>query len=371
MKICHVTSVHSPEDGRIFRRACVSAKKAGYDTYLIQKGDTYEKLGVHIVGIGIPKKSSRMYRMTVFSNKAYQAALDVDADLYHIHDPELLPFARKLKKKGKKVVFDSHENYSDMILRKVNIPFNRLFGRIIYSYMEKTYKEIDGVTYPSDDEYYRRLEKICKRSCLSRNYPWKRELYDKYDEALEKEKNTACFIGTLSAGHGIVEIIKACYNAGFKLYLAGTFYSSEFKKKVFSMPEYSCVEYMGVINRDQVLQTLQKTEIGLCILHNVGQFYTMQTLSTKIYECLAMGMPVILNNSPYNQRITNEMGFGVCVDPMDIEGIKDTLIKLSKDQEYKKHLSDNGRKASRDCFCWDIEQIKLLSMYESILNSEY
>ena len=60
-KICHVTSAHPPEDGRIFRRACVSAANAGYDTYLVEQGDTYEKNGVHIVGIGKPEKSGRIY----------------------------------------------------------------------------------------------------------------------------------------------------------------------------------------------------------------------------------------------------------------------------------------------------------------------
>ena len=84
IKICHVTSSHPPEDGRIFRRACIAAVKAGYETHLIQKGKSYCKNGVTIHGIGIPRNNSRLYLFTVFNKKAYQEALKVDADIYMI-----------------------------------------------------------------------------------------------------------------------------------------------------------------------------------------------------------------------------------------------------------------------------------------------
>ena len=48
----------------------------------------------------------------------YKKALEIDADIYHFHDPELLPYGLKLKKKGKSVIFDSHENYSEQIKEK-------------------------------------------------------------------------------------------------------------------------------------------------------------------------------------------------------------------------------------------------------------
>ena len=123
-KICHVTSAHPPEDGRIFRRACVSSAKAGYETYLVERGYSYDKNGVHIVGIGMPARKSRIYRMTAFARKAYRQSLELNADLYHLHDPELLPYALKLKKHNKAVVFDSHENYVDQIKEKPYLWFH-------------------------------------------------------------------------------------------------------------------------------------------------------------------------------------------------------------------------------------------------------
>ena len=68
IKVCHMTSAHGPEDGRIFRKECVSLANAGYDVYLVERGDSYEKNGVHIVGVGKPS-GNRLTRMTTFAKK--------------------------------------------------------------------------------------------------------------------------------------------------------------------------------------------------------------------------------------------------------------------------------------------------------------
>ena len=100
-KVCHMTSAHGVEDIRIFHKECVSLAKAGYDVYLVERGESYEKDGVHIVGVGEILKSRRK-RMTEGAKKVYEAARAVDADIYHLHDPELLPYGLKLKKQGRR-----------------------------------------------------------------------------------------------------------------------------------------------------------------------------------------------------------------------------------------------------------------------------
>ena len=107
-KVCHMTSAHAPEDDRIFHKECVSLAKAGYDVYLVERGDSYEKAGVHIVGIG-EVSGGRLDRMFHVTKQVCEKALALDADIYHFADPELLPWGLKLKRQGKQVIFDSHE----------------------------------------------------------------------------------------------------------------------------------------------------------------------------------------------------------------------------------------------------------------------
>lgn len=75
-RVCHMTSAHPPEDVRIFHKECVSLANAGYEVYLVERGDTYEKSGVHIVGVGQPS-GGRLARMTTFTKKVYAASLSL------------------------------------------------------------------------------------------------------------------------------------------------------------------------------------------------------------------------------------------------------------------------------------------------------
>ena len=121
-RVCHLTSVHSSDDTRVFHKECVSLARAGYDVTPVAPGESREELGVHIVGVG-EKPVGTLNRLTSpFAKHAYEAALALDCELYHLHDPELLPYALKLKRHGKTVIFDSHEFYSLLIQEKGYIP---------------------------------------------------------------------------------------------------------------------------------------------------------------------------------------------------------------------------------------------------------
>ena len=62
VKVCHVSSAHLADDVRIFQKECRSLQKKGYDVYLVISGESGEKSGVKIHGIGkVPE--NRIKRM--------------------------------------------------------------------------------------------------------------------------------------------------------------------------------------------------------------------------------------------------------------------------------------------------------------------
>src|SRR6476469_5707469 len=123
MKRVHVvqlTSVHFADDLRIIKE-CRSLAGAGYQVTLIAPHPSDEITGgVQIRGV--PVVEGRLRRMTLTVWRTYREAVRQRADIYHFHDPELIPVGLLLKARGKKVVYDAHEAYPQKILCKSWIP---------------------------------------------------------------------------------------------------------------------------------------------------------------------------------------------------------------------------------------------------------
>lgn len=371
MKICHLTSAHDSLDDRIFEKECCSLTNQGYETYLVANGNSFEKAGVQIIGIGSPP-SSRLKRMLFTSSKIYTAGLKIDADLYHLHDPELLLYGLKLKKQGKIVIFDSHEKYIDQIAAKpyLSKPI-ALIASKIYGWIERyVVSKIDAVivTASDDSENFR---KCSKNIVVVDNYPILNELYNQWDENHIKYKDSVCYIGGLTYARGITHLIKAVYSAGKILYLAGKFSSDEYKTELENMQEYACVRYLGVLNRKQVIDLLNSVEIGCCTLLNIGQYNKSNNFGIKVTEYMSMGLPVIISDSEYFKEVSLQYQFGIGVNPEDVEEIAQTINFLFDNKDTMVKLGNEGRKAVKEKFNWDIEFKKLLYLYGSLIKKKY
>lgn len=369
IKVCHMTSAHDPEDVRIFRKECVSLAKAGYEVYLVERGETYEKDGVHIIGVGQPDRG-RLNRMTEFAKKVYEAALAVDADIYHFHDPELLPYGLKLKKKGKKVIFDSHENYSEQMKSKPYLP-GWVSTMVAWGYtgFEKyAVKRLDATIYPCTFNGKLLYQGICPRVEVLDNVASLDEMYDRYIERDFQENRPICFVGTLSQARCISEIIQAAGKTGLPLVLAGGFSSQEYQEECLRLMEpYGNIQWIGPVDHAKVPGLLQNASIGLCPEKNILQYNTVDNLATKSYEYMAMGLPVIVSDYSFSRKVMQEYEYGILVDPDDVDDIARAMKFLAENPDEARRMGENGRRAIKERFNWGMEEKKLLALYEDIL----
>ena len=216
VRVCHVTSVHPSNDGRIFRLECQSLAANGYKVYLVAQGESREENGVQVVGIG-KAPENRVARMLMFARKAIEKSLELNCDIYHLHDPELLQFALLLKRKGKVVVFDSHENTLEQIEEKEWIPLliRKPLSGLYIKYASYVFKKLDALVSVTP-HIVAQLKEINSNTWMITNYP-RFVQYKSHDKDYDITK--ICFTGGIESQwnhHRIIQIINAGKSSFFK-----------------------------------------------------------------------------------------------------------------------------------------------------------
>ncbi len=367
-KVCHMTSVHQPEDVRIFHKECVSLAKAGFDVFLVERGDSYEKDGVHLVGVGEISRN-RLRRMTKGASDVYEAALRVDADIYHFHDPELLPYGLKLKQSGKKVIFDSHEDTLESILEKNWLP--KPVRQAAYQWFDKKQRricrELDAVitVTPHLTEFFRsfapRVEQIT-------NYPAVGSAYI----SPAYENHAISFAGGIDSQWNHGNIIRAMERLpDCRYYMCGPA-GEEYLAGLKALPAWERVEFPGKIPHDTVGTFIAKGSIGMALLsycrNSDGKNGTMG--NTKIFEEMMAGLPVICTDFVRWREFVERWHCGICVDPSNVDEIADAIQYLFDHPDEARQMGENGRRAVEEEFNWAHEEKKLLALYEDILNEK-
>lgn len=368
IKVCHMTSAHRSNDTRIFHKQCVSLASKGYEVYLVAAGESYNASNVQIVGIG-EKEKTLIKRMLNTTKNIYKKALELDADIYHLHDPELLPYALKLKKKGKKVIFDSHEDYLSTISVKSYIPkvLRPIVVKAFHLFERHVIKNIDGavVCYHWTEERYK---KISKNVSMILNFP----ILDNTQSlpSINFGKPAVSFAGGISSQWCHKEILKAIGKIpNVKYELAGKL-GGNYGLELQQMEEWKQVNYHGVLPFEKVYtEVYSNSSIGMALLDYIAQCKgTVGNLSnTKFFEYMYMGLPLVCTDFTLWREIIEKEKCGICVNPHNIEEITQAITFLLNHPEEAKQMGENGRRAVVREYNWKTEEKKLFELYSTIL----
>jgi glycosyltransferase involved in cell wall biosynthesis len=366
MKVCHFSSVHPRFDTRIFVKECKSLSSAGHNVVLViadGKGD-FDKDGISICDVGSPK--GRLSRFTKTAWKVYRKALSVDADVYHFHDPELMPFAYLLKKHGKCVIYDVHEDLPRQMLTKPYL--NQQVRKVLSFLIEKTEnffaKKYDAIVTVTA-HISNRFSKLNPEVCILFNYPFVNEIPDL--QPWGERKNEICYVGSISKVRGVEELVGALKEIDVRLNLAGKFNSQELEVKVQSKLGWKKVNFLGFLSREEIVDVLNTSKVGMVNLHPTINY--VDALPVKLFEYMLAGIPVIASNIPLWKEIVDKEKCGVVVNPFDEEEITNKISELIANDSLSEQMGKNGREAVLKKYNWELEEKKLLNLYDKLVQS--
>lgn len=375
--VCVITSSHFPFDTRIFKKECRSLSAAGYQVTLLAPSDIINETteGIKIIGFGQLKgRIARIFNLYSIG----RMAISLKADLYHVHEPELLlllPVIRLFNPQAK-LVYDAHENYSDAVLSaekhwipEIIKPPISWFLNIIEKFLAQ---RVDLVITAGPD-IEARFGK--SRTISIRNYaPMDiiSKVYDNKDNLPRPQNNEIIYTGSMTRTRGILEIVRAVemvdkkYNVRFVV--TGKFHDKEYRKKVEADPGYDKMDFMGFMpSYETMVARVIKANAAMVCFQDDPNLDNAVERSNKLFEYMGMGLPIIVSHLPDWADMINKYQCGLVVDPNDPEDIARKIEAILADPEESQAMGRRGRKAVLDNYSWEIEGKRLVEAYNQLL----
>lgn len=363
MRICHLTSVHSRADTRIMRKECISLARHGYDISLVvADGNGCEISGgalnspVEVYDVGA--SGGRLNRIQHAPGRVFAKAIQLDADVYHLHDPELLPIGLKLKRIGKKVIFDVHEDYVSQIREKEYIPklFRNLIANAFDFFEKRAIAKFDSVIVAANHQLDR-YNKLNGNVHVVQNYvdPTSFSVRE-----LDYSRIQILHAGSLTEArglHAMITLAQKLSDIG-EIYLAGPIYGDISPENVRS------ANYLGILDHESLVEYYNKINLGLILYRPVGQYG--KATAIKLYEYMAAGVPVIVPDHGDWPRIIEQLGIGVAVNVFDVDAQIESIRWFQRNPRVANEMGRRGRDYVNNHASWKIAEAVLLKMYAAI-----
>ncbi len=363
MRVLHLSTIHAALDVRIFHRECRTLAAAGYDVhYLVQDPPAASRDGVHFHRFDRPETPSRPGRIARRLALAYRQAAALCADVYHFHDPELIPVGVLLARRGARVIYDVHENApQEAVSLNKDRPWH---GRC----RAWALAALEGMAMRALDRF------ACATPAIARRFPPARtitlqnfpHLNDFTTAPYHDRPPHLAYTGAISAIRGIREMVRALelLRIPARLQLAGTFAEPHVQAEVQALPGWRHVDYLGQQPRAAIQDLLARARLGLVLYHPEQDHLDAQP--NKLFEYMAAGLPVIASDFPLWRRIVADAGCGLVVNPLDPQAIAAAVQHLLAHPADAAAMGRRGRAEVAARYNWDAEARKLLALYDTL-----
>jgi glycosyltransferase involved in cell wall biosynthesis len=358
VKVLHVTTLHPARDMRIFGKECRTLAAAGHEVHLAAPVAAAETVdGVSIEPLGYVEVVTGPAGLSRRLRAALAAARSSGADLFHLHDPELLPLALRLKAGGSRVVYDAHEDTpvevatlgdGGLAARGLGVGWSAglaLLGRLV-----------DGVIAATP----RVAERFPPaKTVVVRNFPLAEEAEAFAGPPHAQRPPELLYLGGVTADRGARELVQAVELVPeATIVLAGRVQPPAFAQEL----RHDRIRLAGWLDRTRVAEALRRARAGLLVLHPRRAY--VESLPVKLFEYMAAGIPFVASDFPLWRELAD--GCGLFVDPRSPQAIAAAIGRLLADPGEAERLGARGRELVRERYNWEREAEQLLALYERL-----
>ncbi|MCG8347246.1 MAG: glycosyltransferase family 4 protein [Chloroflexales bacterium] len=309
--------------------------------------------------------------------RAGQQARQLQARIYHLHDPELIPLGLWLKAvTGAIVIFDCHENNIAYLRQKQYLRQTMRHGLTIgMALMEHLAARCFDAIITADQGvatlYRRRYQ--ARRVVTLHNFP-QLSLFESWSAQYQPRRSFVfdlVYHGTIPRYHleiafAVAEVVRS------RGVLARWLFFGRCPEAEWAQAEVRrrklCDHFVidpTAIPHEQVADRVRQARIGFIPLPDLPKF--QHNIPTKLFEFMALEMPVVLSDLPPSRPF---VGDGVCalmVKPDDPAAYADAIIQLLRDPERCRTMGVDGRRRVEYEYNWEQESNKLLDLYADLL----
>lgn len=342
VRAIHITSVHRPDDARIFEKEVRALRAAGADATVL----------------GLTTRAARAERLRVGWQLVREAARR-GADVFHIHDPELLPAAAWLTRRTRRpVIYDAHEYLGQSTRTKPWIPARlRLPTALAVERIERVLAaRLAAVVTVTEDMAVDFAASGVPAISVANYAPRGRFL-----EPGPPEADTVAYVGALDRSRGL-ELMRTAFpmvdRRDARLVLAGPGDPGDLPDRI---------THIGPLAYGAVPDVLQRASIIWVPLQHSPN--NDRGRLTKVLEAMGSGRPLVVSDLTRTAAIVRQAGCGLVVPAGDPAAHAAAITALLRDPEGADAMGRAGRRAVLDSMSFETEAAKLLRLYAEVVGA--
>ncbi len=157
----------------------------------------------------------------------------------------------------------------------------------------------------------------------------------------------AGYIGTHGMAHGLQTLLEAMHRlqhqpgaTELRLMLLGDGAQKRSLQEEAKRLDLRNVRFVDTVSKDQVARYWSLLDVSIIHLRRTELFTTV--IPSKLFECMGMGIPVLLGVEGESADIVEKEGAGIAFEPENVDALVGALLKVSTDLALRKSLQSQA-----------------------------